>query len=57
MDSKQLNFILGALDMLPFAIGREAIAQGQDISIEQLELIKRIVADIKQTSFDFAQQD
>ena len=57
MDSKQLNFILGALDMLPFAIGREAIAQGKDISVEQLEIIKHIVADIKQTSFDFAKQD
>mgnify|MGYP003144863285 CR=1 FL=1 len=56
MDSKQLNFILGALDMLPFAIGREAIAQGHDISLEQLEIIKHIVADVKKTSFEFAQQ-
>tara|TARA_A100001515_G_scaffold124672_1_gene109013 strand:+ start:1321 stop:1491 length:171 start_codon:yes stop_codon:yes gene_type:complete len=56
MDTKQLNFLLGALDMLPIAIGREAIAHGQDISVEQLELIKRVVADVKNTSFEFAQQ-
>ena len=50
----QLSFILGALDGLHLAIGRQAIATKQDLSIEQLEMIKSIVADVKAKSTQYA---
>ena len=53
MDEK-LNFILGCLEGLHIAIGREGIARKMDLTIEQLEMIKDIVKDIKVKSDQYA---
>ena len=50
MEKKRLDFLLGALDMLHIAIGREMVAYGKDLSIEQLDMIKKVVADLKEKS-------
>jgi hypothetical protein len=44
MENKQLNFLLGALEFLHIAIGRDMIGKGKDLSIEQLEMIKEVTA-------------
>ncbi len=52
--TKQLTFIVGALKGLHLAIGRQGIATGNDLTVDQLEMIKDIVLDIVEKSGQYA---
>jgi hypothetical protein len=46
----QTGFLMGVLEGLHIAIGREAIARKLDLSVEQLEMIREICDDARDKS-------